>query len=78
MVFMFSPNIVTSSAQTRSWCVPFNSNHFWTLPLPLPHFLGPSWAYSKAKLKSSGSKTSPCFRQFWIGSSSDRFFLSWL
>jgi hypothetical protein len=24
-------------------------------------------AYSKAKLKSSGDKASPCFRPFWIG-----------
>jgi hypothetical protein len=24
-------------------------------------------AYSKAKLKSSGDKTCPCFRPFWIG-----------
>jgi hypothetical protein len=26
VVFMFSPNILTSSAQTRSWCVPASSN----------------------------------------------------
>jgi hypothetical protein len=24
-------------------------------------------AYSKARLKSSGDKESPCFRPFWIG-----------
>jgi hypothetical protein len=24
-------------------------------------------AYSKAKLKSSGDKASPCFRPFWMG-----------
>jgi hypothetical protein len=29
-------------------------------------------AYSKAKLKSSGDKASPCFRPFWIGKLSDR------
>jgi hypothetical protein len=28
MVFMFSPNILTSSVQTKS-CVPFNSSPFW-------------------------------------------------
>jgi hypothetical protein len=31
-------------------------------------------AYSKAKLKSSGDKASPCFRPFWIGKLSDRCF----
>jgi hypothetical protein len=29
-------------------------------------------AYSKAKLKSSGNKASPCFRPFWIGKLSDK------
>jgi hypothetical protein len=29
-------------------------------------------AYSKAKLKSSGDKASPCFRPFWIGKLSDK------
>jgi hypothetical protein len=28
-------------------------------------------AHSKAKLKSSGDKTSPYFRPFWIGKLSD-------
>jgi hypothetical protein len=28
-------------------------------------------AYFKGKLKSSGSKTTPCFRSFWIGKISD-------
>jgi hypothetical protein len=29
-------------------------------------------AYSKAKLKSSGDKASPCFRPFWTGKLSDK------
>jgi hypothetical protein len=29
-------------------------------------------AYSKAKLKSSGDRASPCFRPFWIGNLSDK------
>jgi hypothetical protein len=29
-------------------------------------------AYSKAKLKSSGDRASPCFRPFWIGKLSDK------
>jgi hypothetical protein len=29
-------------------------------------------AYSKAKLKSSDDKASPCFRPFWIGKLSDK------
>jgi hypothetical protein len=29
-------------------------------------------AYSKAKLKSSGDKASPCFRPVWIGKLSDK------
>jgi hypothetical protein len=29
-------------------------------------------AYSKAKLKSSGDKASPCFRPFWLGKLSDK------
>jgi hypothetical protein len=29
-------------------------------------------AYSRAKLKSSGDKASPCFRPFWIGKLSDQ------
>jgi hypothetical protein len=29
-------------------------------------------AYSKAKLKSSGDRGSPCFRPFWIGKLSDK------
>jgi hypothetical protein len=30
-------------------------------------------ANSKAKLKSSGDKASPCFRPFWIGKLSDKY-----
>jgi hypothetical protein len=29
-------------------------------------------AYSKAKFKNSGDRTSPCFRPFWIGKLSDK------
>jgi hypothetical protein len=29
-------------------------------------------AYSKAKLKGSGDRASPCFRPFWIGKLSDK------
>jgi hypothetical protein len=29
-------------------------------------------AYSKAKLKSSGDKASPCFKPFWTGKLSDK------
>jgi hypothetical protein len=32
-------------------------------------------AYSKAKLKSSGDKASPCFRLFWIGKLSENVYL---
>jgi hypothetical protein len=34
-------------------------------------------AYSKAKLKISGDKASPCFRLFWIGKLSDRCLPIW-
>jgi hypothetical protein len=30
-------------------------------------------AYSKAKLKSSGGKTAPCFRSFWMEKLSEKF-----
>jgi len=59
MILPFLPSIITSSAKTRSWCVPFNSNpssFSWT-------FLT---TYSKAKLNSNDDKASPCFRLFWI------------
>jgi hypothetical protein len=32
-------------------------------------------AYSKAKLKSSGDRESPCFRPFWMGKLSDNVYL---
>jgi len=56
MVVMLSPNKLTST-QIRSWCVPFSSYPSWF-----------SWtflmAYSKARFKSNGIKTPPCFRPF--------------
>jgi hypothetical protein len=49
MAFVLSPSRFLSSAQTSSWCVPFNFRPTWF-----------SWtflmAYYKAKLKSSGDK----------------------
>ena len=63
---MLPPNILTSLAQTRSWCVPFNfkpSWYTWTLLM----------AYCRAKLKSNSDKTSPCFKSFLIGNMSDKF-----
>jgi hypothetical protein len=39
-----------------------------------PGFPGSSYlmVYSKADFKSSGDKSSPCFRSFWIGKLSDK------
>jgi hypothetical protein len=34
-------------------------------------------AYSKAKLKSSGDRASPCSRPIWIGKLSDKCLLLW-
>jgi hypothetical protein len=34
-------------------------------------------AYSKTKLKSSGDRSSPCFRPFWIGNLSDKCLPIW-
>jgi hypothetical protein len=34
-------------------------------------------AYSKAKLKSSGDKSSPYFRPFWIGKLSEKYLRVW-
>jgi len=48
MIFIFSPTVLTS-AWTRRWCVPFNSNPFsfpWTFLV----------AYSKARMNSNGEK----------------------
>jgi hypothetical protein len=41
-VFILLPNILTSSAETRSLCAPFNSNHF-----------GLSWSFLIAYFKQS-------------------------
>jgi hypothetical protein len=30
-------------------------------------------AYTKAKLKRSGDKASPCFRRFWTGKITDKY-----
>jgi len=57
MVCTVPPNILSSAAQTRSWCVPCNfrpSWFTWTLLM----------AYPTAKLESNGDKGSPCFRAF--------------
>jgi hypothetical protein len=70
MVFMSSPNILTLSAQTRIYAVPFNSNlssFSWTFLME----------YSKAKFKSNGNKASPYFRPFWIGNASERVLPMW-
>jgi hypothetical protein len=56
MVSILSPGRFTSSAQTKSWCVPFNFSPTWF-----------SWTFLMAY--SSGYKASPCFRPFWIGKS---------
>jgi hypothetical protein len=64
---MFSPNILTSSAQITSWCVPFNS-------IPSSFSCTFQMAHGKAKLKNNGDKTSPCFVPFWTGSASHRSF----
>jgi hypothetical protein len=60
VVSMLSPSRFTSLVYARSRCVPFNFSPTWF-----------SWtflmAYSNAKLKTSGDRASPCFRQFWIG-----------
>ena len=65
IVCTLPPSLLTSSALTRSWCVPFNympSWFTWTLIM----------AYSKAKLKSSGVNASPCFKPFLIRNTSDK------
>jgi len=69
-VFLYSctlpPTILTSSAQIRSQCVPFNfkpSWFTWTLLM----------AYCMPKLNSNGNRASPCFRPFLVGNMSDKF-----
>jgi hypothetical protein len=64
MVFIFSPAMLTSSAQAKTWCVLFSFSPTWFSWTPL-------MAYSKAQLKSYGHKASPCFRPFWTGNLSD-------
>ena len=57
VVCTLPPNILKSSAWTKSWCVPFNfkpTRFTWTLLM----------AYFKAKLKGHGDKSSPCFKPF--------------
>jgi hypothetical protein len=64
VVSMFFPTIFMSSGQAKCWCVPFSyspSLFSWTFLM----------AYSKAKLKISHDKASPCFMPFWIGNLSD-------
>ena len=64
------PNILTSSAQIRSWSVPFHfkpSLFTWALLL----------AYFKAKLKSNTGRSSPCFKPFLIENMSDKFLPTW-
>jgi hypothetical protein len=49
---------INSQTSTRSWCVPFSFGLFcfsWTFLM----------VYSKAMLKCSGDKASPCVRPFW-------------
>jgi len=65
IVCTLPPNIRTSSAWRRNWCVPFNfkpSWFNWTLRM----------SYSNAKLKSNGYKPSPCFKPFFIGNLSNK------
>ena len=62
------PNILTSTARTRSWYVQFNfypSRFTWTLLI----------AYSKAKVKKNGDKASPCFKPFLIRNMWTKFLL---
>ena len=66
IVCMLPPNLLTSSASTSSWCLPLNfkpSWFTWTLLM----------AYSKAKLKSNGERTSPYLKQFFIRNVSNKF-----
>jgi hypothetical protein len=64
MVFMFSPNILKSSAYVRSTGL----THFRCFP----HFFWTSSVtYAKGVLERSGYKSSPCFRSLWIGIASD-------
>jgi len=68
IICMLPTNTITSSAWTKSLCVPFNckpSSFTWTLLM----------AYSKAKFKSSCDTASPCFRPFLIRNMSDKNFL---
>ena len=51
-VCMLPPSILTSSAQARSWCVPFHFKPSWFTGTLL-------MAYSKAKLNSNGDRASP-------------------
>jgi hypothetical protein len=65
VVSVLSPSRFTSWAKTSNWCVEFNISptwFFWTWLM----------TYYKAKLKSSGDKSSPCFRPFWIRRLSDK------
>ena len=59
-VCMLPPSILTSSAEARSWCVPFSFKPSWFTRTLL-------MAYSKAKLKCIGDRASPCFKPFLIG-----------
>jgi hypothetical protein len=60
-VSTFYSSRFTSLAQSSSWHVPFNFSQTWFCFTFL-------MTYSKAKLKGSNDKASPCFRPFWIGS----------
>jgi hypothetical protein len=68
LVFILSPNNLTSSAYTNSWCVPFISkptSFSWTFLI----------VYSMVKWKNNGDRASPCFRPFWIGNFWKKIFL---
>jgi len=69
--FIYKPTSLLASNRASV----FSSLYLYFHPTSKPSWF--SWtflmAYSKAKLKSSGDKTSPCFRPFWIWNASGRY-----
>jgi hypothetical protein len=79
--FVYS-NFYNFSQQARRWKILdwMVSGITWIQSQILFVTISPTWfswtflmAYSKAKLKRSGDKASPCFRPFWIGISNFKY-----
>jgi len=64
LVYVFTQCIIVSIDQELMCSIQFES---------VVIFRNYMMVYFKAKLKNSGDKASPCFRQFWTGNASDIF-----